>query len=188
MNYNCLAVATELFPLLRGDRVLELGPHDGSWFTQHLLDYDARVTVIESAPDLAQTLKQNLPSVNTIVDDFHWAVRSDRVYDSVVLFGVLGHSHAPLGLLGDCIAYAQPKRLFIEAEPGALVRCVKSNYQYPGDPGVVIQLGWDIIDTALQSWDYRQIASYRIGPDYQGIPMDDFKREFEYRVYELHKT
>lgn len=176
-------IVSNLFDLIEGS-VLELGPHDGSWFTGALLNRSSQVSVIELDSNAVSGLTRNCPGANVIQDDYHTAVKTVGYFDNVVLFGVLTHTPSPLGLLEDIVNYVKPARIFIEAEPGGVVRCVRESNNEPGQRqsalatcGLSIQLGTRIYKDALENLGYKPIRSY--------LEKQGDKAGFEYTVYDL---
>jgi len=181
-----LKIAQSLFDLVEGS-VLELGSHDGSWFTQYLVDRAGSVCCIELDGIALARVREQWPRVRCLQADFHQAVSGVGCYDNVVLFGVLGHTPNPLGLLEDIVHYVKPRRIFLEAEPGGVVRCVREGVNQPGQRqsrratcGLSIQLGTRIYTDALANLGYKPIRTYR---ESEGI-----KQGLEYTVYDLHTT
>lgn len=176
-------IADRLFDLLEGS-VLELGPHSGQWFTQHIVKHSDCVTAIELDAIAVQTLRQNFPQITVQQADYHTAVQGVGYHDNVVAFGVLTHTHSPLGLIEDICNYIKPRRIFIEAEPGGIVRCVREGVNQPGQrqarrltSRLSIQLGTKIYKDALENLGYDQIAQWP-------CPEGD-RRGREYSVYQL---
>lgn len=175
-------IADRLFDLIKGS-VLELGPHSGEWFTEDILKHTDSVTAIELDSIAVDTLKRRYPTVDVKLADYHSAVKGVGLYDNVVLFGVLTHTHSPLGLVEDIVNYVGPKRIFLEAEPGGVVRCVREGVNQPGQRqsrkntcGLSIQLGMKVYSDALENLGYRKIRSY--------LETQGDKAGFEYVVYE----
>lgn len=175
---------TPVLDLLVGS-VLELGAHDGSWHTGAILTRAGSnpVAVIELDALAANTLRVNWPTVRVLVADYHSALAGVGQYDSITFFGVLGHSHAPLDLIESAVIYVKPKRIFIEAEPGGLVRCVREGVNQPGQRqsrrltcGLSLQLGMLIYRDALANLGYESIFTYT---ETQG-----HRAGFEYSVFE----
>ena len=159
-------VVDNLFDLLEGS-VLELGPHNGLWFTWAIASRSQDVTAIELDSIAVQVLKENCPTVNVMLADYHTAVQGVGHHDCVVLFGVLTHTHSPLGLLEDICNYVKPRRIFIEAEPGGIVRCVREGINQPGQrqtrresSGLSLQLGSRIYVDALRNLGYKVIRTW----------------------------
>jgi hypothetical protein len=160
------AVVDNLFDLLEGS-VLELGPHNGSWFTWAIVERSQDVTAIELDNIAVGHLKATYPTVYVMLADYHTAVQGVGHHDCVILFGVLTHTHSPLGLLEDICNYVKPKRVFIEAEPGGIVRCVREGVNQPGQrqtrrgsSGLSIQLGTRIYVDALRNLGYKVIRTW----------------------------
>lgn len=93
--------------------VLELGAFEG-WFTAELIARNAAVTCIEKFPSAVAALKTTLPTATVIDDDFHTAVKTCGNFDTVVLYGVLYHSPAPLLLLEDIVNFVNPSTVLLE--------------------------------------------------------------------------
>jgi hypothetical protein len=160
-------IADNLFDLVKGS-VLELGPHDGTWFTHRLVELSDDVAVIELDGIAVARLRSGYPGVTVMLADYHTAVQGCGHYDSVVAFGVLTHSHSPLGLMEDICNYVKPHRIFIEAEPGNQVRCLREGVNQPGQrqsrritSGLSIQLGSRIWIDALANLGYKVIRQYQ---------------------------
>ncbi len=176
-------IADHLFDLVSGS-VLELGPHDGSWFTHRLVQLSNDITALELDSIAVARLKAAYPTVNVMLADYHTAVQGVGYHDCVILFGVLSHTHSPLGLLEDICNYVKPRRIFIEAEPGGVVRCLREGINQPGQrqtrrksSGLSIQLGSRIYADALHNLGYKLIRTWTLD---QG---DRAGRE--YSVFEL---
>lgn len=175
-------IADRLFDLIEGS-TLELGPHSGEWFTEQLIKRSSSVAVIELDPIAVGILCQNYPQISVIDADYHSAVKDVGHYDNVVVFGVLTHTHSPLGLIEDICNHVAPKRIFIESEPGGVVRCVREDINQPGQrqtrrpsSGISIQLGTRVYKDALENLGYQPIRSY--------LETQGDKAGFEYTVFE----
>lgn len=179
-------IAERLFDLLEGS-VLELGPHSGQWFTQDILKHSDRVAAIELDNIAVANLRAAYPQVDVKLADYHTAVQGVGYYDNVVVFGVLTHTHSPLGLIEDICNYIKPRRIFIESEPGGVVRCVREGVNQPGQRqsrratcGLSIQLGTKVYKDALENLGYKPIRSY--------LETQGDKAGFEYTVFELESA
>ena len=160
------SVAEHLFDLVEGS-VLELGPHDGSWYTPYLEARTDRMACIELDSIASAELRRRFPAIQVYTADFHTSVQGVGHWDTVVLFGVLGHSHAPLALLEDVCNYVEPQRIFIEAESGGQVSCRREGVNQPGQRqsrrptcGLSLQLGSRIYSDALANLGYQPLRSY----------------------------
>ena len=179
-------IALNLFDLIEGS-VLELGPHDGSWFTAHLVQRSSNLAVIELDGVALAELKRNYPQVRPYLADYHTAIQGLGSYDNVVLFGVLSHTPNPLGLLEDIVHYIKPRQIFIEAEPGGSVRCVREGINQPGQRqsrrptcGLSIQLGSKVYADAMANLGYVPVKSY--------VAPQGHKQGLEYTAYALHNS
>jgi SAM-dependent methyltransferase len=181
---NIALIARSLFPWIAGGSVLELGPSNGSFFTELIAGQSSAYTAVELDSDACQLFRQRWPQLKLIEQDWTHAVRAPGRYDCVVLFGVLTHTSNPLGLLEDIVQYTKPNRILLESEPGSTVRCVQEELNAPGQgqalrphSGLSIQLGVEVYRYAMMSMGYIERAHY------PGPPVG-FKSDCCYSVFE----
>ena len=159
----CKLIADDLFEPMAGQRVLELGPHDGTWFTPHIVRRAGTVALVELDEDCVDTLVSSYTgSADVIRSDFHRYVRDCPPYDSVVLFGVLDHTPSPLGLLEDIVNHISPEHIYIESGYGTGVKLVNEEDNAPGQrqtqgasSNMALQLGHGIYVAAMKNMGYR---------------------------------
>jgi SAM-dependent methyltransferase len=181
---NIEVIAKSMFPWIAGGSVLELGPSNGSFFTELISGQSSAYTAIELDSSACELFRQQWPGLRLIESDWTYAVRSPERYDCVVLFGVLNHTSSPLGLLEDVVMYLKPNRILLESEPGSTVRCVQEELNAPGQAqaqrphsGLSIQLGVEVYRYALANLGYKEVAHY------PGPPAG-FKSDCCYSVFE----
>ena len=173
---RCLGISNRTFPILKDLKTLELGPQDGTWFTQHLLNYTQDVTVIELNDWMADKLKEIYPMVNVIKDDFNECLRSVGEFDAVIVYGVLYHSHVPLKILEDIANFVKPKYILLENILGAKSsNTVTAEIEEANKAGmrfnkmkscnIVLSFGQDVYTTAMTSLGYIQIDDFDVALD-----------------------
>ncbi|MBK8496720.1 MAG: class I SAM-dependent methyltransferase [Chitinophagaceae bacterium] len=97
-NSNTILYSFTIFSrYLKKGRVLELGPAEGL-MTEHLLQYDDRLTVIEGSSVFAAQLKEKFPSLQVIQALFE-ETDMEGQFDFIVLGHVLEHVADPVLLL-----------------------------------------------------------------------------------------
>lgn len=181
---NIRVIAKSMFPWIAGGTVLELGPSNGSFFTELLSGQSSGYCGVELDSDACVLFRKRWPNLKLIEQDWTHAVRAPGRYDCVVLFGVLTHCSNPLGLLEDIVQYVKPTRILLESEPGSTVRCVQEELNAPGQgqalrphSGLSIQLGVEVYRYAMMRMGYREVAHY------PGPPAG-FKSDCCYSVFE----
>jgi SAM-dependent methyltransferase len=181
---NIRVIARSMAPWIAGGSVLELGPSNGTFFTELLSGQSSDYCGIELDSDACVLFRKRWPNLRLIEQDWTHAVRAPGRYDCVVLFGVLTHTSNPLGLLEDIVQYVKPNRILLESEPGSTVRCVQEALNEPGQgqalrphSGLSIQLGIDVYRYALHNLGYKEVTHY------PGPPVG-FKSDCVYSVFE----
>ena len=184
IQLNIAVIAKTMFPWIAGGSVLELGPSNGTFFTELLAGQSSSYTGVELDPLACEAFRLRWPRLRLIEQDWCYAVRSPGRYHCVVLFGVLSHTSNPLGLLEDIAQHVKPQRILLESEPGSTVRCVQEELNEPGQgqalrphSGLSIQLGVDVYRYALHRLGYKEVAHY------PGPPVG-FKSDCCYSVFE----
>jgi 2-polyprenyl-3-methyl-5-hydroxy-6-metoxy-1,4-benzoquinol methylase len=168
-------VADQMFPAVKGMRVLELGSFSG-WFTAKLLDYTGNVTCLEMNKAETDQLAIKFPQATVINDDFHTALRSLGEFDAVVVYGVLYHSCAPLLILEDIVNYSKPKLILMESfishgQPSK-VSFKEETTNEPGmrqskskTCGFVFSLSDEIYTKSLENMGYRVDKTWELLPN-----------------------
>jgi 2-polyprenyl-3-methyl-5-hydroxy-6-metoxy-1,4-benzoquinol methylase len=181
---NIALIGRSMFPWIAGGSVLELGPSNGSFFTELIASQSSGYTGVELDSDACLLFRKRWPKLHLVEQDWAHAVRAPGRYDCVVLFGVLTHTSNPLGLLEDIVQYVKPNRILLESEPGGTVRCVQEELNAPGQgqalrphSGLSIQLGIEVYRYAMMSLGYVERAHY------PGPPAG-FKSDCCYSVFE----
>lgn len=179
-------VADQMFPSVKGMRVLELGSFSG-WFTAKLLDYTGNVTCLEMNKAETDQLAIKFPQATVINDDFHSALRKLGQFDAVVVYGVLYHSCAPLLILEDIINYSKPKLILMETFITATTNEVSVVEEPLNEPGMrysadrtcgfVLNVSDAVYTKSLEN------MGYRVDKTWELLPNLDFKpRWFKNRV------
>jgi SAM-dependent methyltransferase len=168
------AISRNTFPILRDLKTLELGPQNGSMFTQYLLEYTNNVTAIELNQVVADNLASNYPCVNIIVDDFNECLRTIGEFEAVIVYGVLYHSHVPLKILEDIANFVKPKYILLENLMGSNSGdTIYIDYEEPNINGmrftklkkrcnIVLSLGQNIFNRAMTNLGYTQVDFYDV--------------------------
>jgi hypothetical protein len=173
---RCRRISNRTFPVIKDLKTLELGPQDGSHFTQHLIKYTDDVTVIELDELAANKLKLNYPIVNVIKDDFNECLRSVGRFDAVILYGVLYHSHVTLKILEDIANFINPTYVLLENIGGSASYYASNNVAVTPEESnllgmrstkikscnLVLCFGQEVFDTAMTNLGYVQVDGFDI--------------------------
>jgi 2-polyprenyl-3-methyl-5-hydroxy-6-metoxy-1,4-benzoquinol methylase len=117
-NSNTILYSFKIFSrFLKIGKLLELGPAEGL-MTQHLLDFDPELTVIEGSSLFAEKLKQKYPTLNVINSLFEEA-ELEGTFDFIILGHVLEHVSDPVLLLQVIKKWLVPNGKVLCAVPNA---------------------------------------------------------------------
>lgn len=117
-NSNTILYSFTIFSrFMKKGRVLELGPAEGL-MTEHLLNYDDKLTVIEGSSVFAAQLKEKYPTVQIIQSLFEETVLDEK-FDFIVLGHVLEHVADPVHLLQIIKKWLAPDGKVLCAVPNA---------------------------------------------------------------------
>jgi len=106
----------KFFNYINGLSTVELGSGGGDFHTLHLEKHASKLLCIEYKLLNIYTLRNcRTEKMEILYADYHEAVRTVGEYDAVVMFGILYHSHSPLGLLEDVVNYIKPKIILLNA-------------------------------------------------------------------------
>ena len=194
-DVNINYISDKLFPFIQDLNVIELGPFDGAWFTKPLERYAKSITAIELNPVACNYFRKLFGGggkINLIEDDFHSSVRSVGVHDAVVLFGVLYHSHSPLGLLEDIVHFVKPTYILIEAHNNNDIVYADEICNSPGQrfskekqtSGISLILGMGLYRKALTNLSYTEIFTFNMAEN-EINNGTFFKKEFSYSVFNI---
>lgn len=179
-------IVQEFFPYLQGQSVVELGS-SLDCFTENIAEKAEKLVCIEFDPTVVEQLKQkNYKNTEVIYGDFHEEVRTVGQYDAVVIYGILYHSCAPLGLLEDIVNYIKPKIILIEA-----LHDYNTIYGIDEEPNrigmrwvdkksckIVLDIGFPIYKLALENLGYRCLKSKK-----NEYGDKAWKKDFTYAVF-----
>jgi len=109
-------IADNFFGFVNGLTTVELGSGNGSSFTLHLEKYVSELVCVEfNLVSIYNLRNLKTEKMKVYYEDYHNAVRTIGQYEAVVLFNILHHSHAPLGLLEDVVNYIKPNVILLNA-------------------------------------------------------------------------
>lgn len=197
--HRCKVISDENFPVLKDLNTLELGPQDGSAFTQHLLRYTNKVTVVELDSDMLASLRKIYPLVKVVEDDFNECLRDIGQFDAVVVYGILYHSTVPLKVLEDIANYVKPKYILLEnilgSNSGNVVTVEKEVPNVNGmrfvrskSCNLVFSLGQNYYEIAMSNLGYDMIKDFDVAKrdDLVSLPGDVKKRAY-YTTWKLRE-
>ncbi|MEZ5028835.1 MAG: class I SAM-dependent methyltransferase [Ferruginibacter sp.] len=117
-NSNTILYSFKIFSrFLKQGKILELGPAEGL-MTEHLLQYDPSLTVIEGSSVFANQLKEKFPNLTIIQSLFEETVLDEK-FDFIVLGHVLEHVADPVVLLKIIKQWLTPNGKVLCAVPNA---------------------------------------------------------------------
>lgn len=181
----------ELVEYVQG-RVLELGPHDGI-FTQWFIR-SAQVEVVEKDPHMAQVL-HDVYNTKIIIhqEDAHEYLRvtNQNYYNTVIIFGFLYHSHAPLDVLESTVNNLAPKHILLETWDLGIPILIKDEQENirgnrfvdKKNCGLAITLDDYYYCKAMKNLGYKLVKKFYI-KDFIDMCPDDIKYGGVYMAFE----
>jgi 2-polyprenyl-3-methyl-5-hydroxy-6-metoxy-1,4-benzoquinol methylase len=111
----CKKIIEENKEFLLNRRVLEIAPMDG-WFTEEILKFSEKVSVVEYDPKSCLTLRNVFDNrIKLFKEDAHEFVRKSGLeFETVVVYGFLYHSHSPLSVIEDIVNNISPDCVLLE--------------------------------------------------------------------------
>jgi hypothetical protein len=185
----CKTIVEQLTEFITG-KILEIGPLDGR-FTEQFLQYTNNISVVEYDSGLCNVLREKfLGNITIYEEDAHlFLSRTNTHYDTVVLFGFLYHSHAPLAIVEDMVNNISPKYILLEtwdmncpvAIKEELINITGWRWAHKKHCGLSITINDFYYEKALDILGYRLIKKFR---SEDLIECASFKKGGIYMVFE----
>ena len=173
-------------------KLLEIGPNQGRLTC--VLKLKADVEVVEYDKLMCELLRNYFgDSIKIYQEDVHEFLLIPRLnyYETVVIFGFLYHSHAPLDVLERVVNNLDPKHIILETWDLGVPVLLKpeienitgNRFVYKKNCGLVITINADYYCLAMKNLGYTLVKKFRID-DFIETQSEDSKHKGVYMIFE----